>query len=247
MIKPLVLLGGTLVVIYVAFLALIFLLQRQLIYFPTHSSLETPLKPWVVEGQVLGYHRTVANPRTVWLMLHGNAGQASQRAYVLARMSPADALYVVEYPGYGLRSGAPSRISIDAAAVEAYDTLKLEFPNSSLGVIGESIGSGPASLLCTLPNAPDKIILIVPFDSLASVAAARFSFLPVRSMLRDDWDNIRSLRGYRGTVVIYAATNDTIIPVKHARNLASNLPTATLVEIDGGHNDWSESDLVRIY
>jgi pimeloyl-ACP methyl ester carboxylesterase len=220
--------------------------QRSLIYFPSHDESDTALRPWVVSDEIIGYRREVANPRTVWLMTHGNAGQASHRAYVLARMSPADSLYVLEYPGYGLRGGKPSRDSFDAAAAEAYGMLRKEFPNTPVGVIGESIGSGPASFLASARPAPDKIILVVPFDTFASVAAEHMPFLPVRAILKDKWDNISALRGYAGPIDIYGAADDRVVPCGHARRLAAALPNAKFTLIQGGHNDWSDSELVRI-
>jgi uncharacterized protein len=220
--------------------------QRKLIYFPTHDDSFTPLRPWSVAGEIVGYSRSVANPGTIWLMTHGNAGQASHREYVLPHISAADSLYVLEYPGYGLRGGNPTRDSIDAAAAEAYRILRKEFPNTPVGVVGESIGSGPASFLASARPAPDKIVLVVPFDTFASVAGEHMPFLPVRAMLKDKWDNISALRGYAGPVDIYGATDDRVVPCEHARRLAAALPNARFILIPGGHNDWSNSDLVRI-
>lgn len=181
-------------------------------------------------------------------MMHGNAGQAGDREYVLSRLSDQDSLYVLEYPGYGLREGSPSLKSMNQAAAEAYHILRLRNPgtNTPICVLGESIGSGPACSLAREIPAPNKIVLAVPFDTLASAASERFFFLPVRLMLRDPWDNVNSLKAYGGPVEIFGATDDTIIPVAHAKALAQSIPTAHFTLITGGHNGWSESDLVRI-
>lgn len=179
-------------------------------------------------------------------MTHGNGGQADGRAYVLPRMAHTDSLYVLEYPGYGLRAGQPSKETMNAAALSGYEALRKTFPDTPVGVIGESIGSGPASYLASLAHPPDKLVLIVPFDSLANVAFEHMPFLPVRLLLRDDWDNIAALKSYSVPVEIYGAIHDEIIGYDHARNLAAHLRTAKLIGIQGGHNDWSQSDQVRI-
>ena len=200
-----------------------------------------------MEGQhTIGYCREVTNAQAIWLMAHGNAGQAADRDYVLDHMSDRDSLYVLEYPGYGGREGAPSMTSINQAAAEAYHVLRSRNPNTPVCVLGESIGTGAACALAAEKPAPDKIVLLAPFDSLASVGAERFYFLPVRLLLRDTWDNIQSLKCYSGPVDIFAATRDEIIPVAHARALAKDLPRARFVEITGGHNDWSANDKVKI-
>jgi len=113
-------------------------------------------------------------------------------------------------------------------------------------VLGESIGSGPASYLGSVSAPPDKIILVVPFDTLANVASAHMPFLPVRLLLRDNWDNISALKTYTGPIEIYGAINDGIIDFKHAKNLAARLNTAKFIALEGGHNDWSASERVRI-
>ncbi len=95
---------------YVLICAAMFGLQRTLLYFPSHVTAEGRLEPWVDEGNVIGFRRQVDHPDTVWLMMHGNGGQASHRDYVLQRLSPADALYVLEYPGYGERSVSPVKM-----------------------------------------------------------------------------------------------------------------------------------------
>jgi hypothetical protein len=87
---------------------------------------------------------------------------------------------------------------------------------------------------------------VVPFDTLANVAAEHFPYLPVRLLLRHAWDNAESLRHYAGPIEIFGAKDDAIIPIKFARALAREIPHAQFTEITGGHNDWSESEQVKI-
>lgn len=215
------------------------LAHRKLLYFPSHDPAPTDLTPWRVDGQVLGFASELDEPESIWLMLHGNGGQASQRGYVRPRMNARDALYVMEYPGYGARSGRPSRDAFNAAAADALAELRRQFPAKKIGVIGESIGTGPASWLGSLSHPPDKIVLVVPFDRLERVAKAKFPYLPVGLIMRDKWDNAVALRDYAGELEIYGAVDDQIIPVEHARDLAESLPRAKFTVLPGGHNAWS--------
>ena len=233
-------------VLYVVVVVIVYFRQRSLLYFPSHSPRPTTLAPWSDGQATIGYCREAAHPRAIWLMMHGNAGQASSRDYVLPRLSEQDSLYVLEYPGYGARPGSPCLASINQAAGEAYRLLRSRNPNTPVCVLGESIGSGPACALAQEPVPPDKILLVVPFDALAKVAARHFPFLPVRLMLLDCWDNVASLKQYHGRVEIFGATEDTIIPVVHARALASQATGARFIAIGGGHNEWSADPRVRI-
>jgi len=244
--KPWARVGGILALIYFGFMALLFFRQRSLLYHPGHRPRDTTLQPWMDQGRTIGFCRAFPTPSTIWLMLHGNAGQAAGREYVLPRLNPQDSLYVLEYPGYGQREGHPSMASINLAAVEAYQVLRRNHPNKPICILGESLGSGPACVLSQETPPPDKITLVVPYDRLANVAASRFPIFPVRRMLWDAWDNIAALKHYRGPVDIFAAPEDEIIPFDCAKALAESVPTSKLVLIPGGHNDWSHQSQVQL-
>ncbi len=221
--------------------------QRKLLYFPSHLDLSDPeLTPWRHGNTTIGYAREVPSPKNVWLMLHGNGGQAAHRASALPHFSPNDAVYILEYPGYGLRSGKPSMKSINAAATTAYHLLLEKFPTTPVCVVGESLGSGPACFLASGSRPPDKLVLIVPYDELARVASAHYPFLPVRLLLHDNWNNLAALANYQGPLEIYAEKSDTVIPIAHAKTLAASRPQTVFHELTGGHNDWTGNPVVRI-
>lgn len=222
------------------------LLESVFLYFPSHEPDTSGLAEWRVDGQLVGYARPVGKPRSVWLILHGNGGQASQRRYIIDLLPADSSVYVLEYPGYGRRPGKPSMKAINAAAQAAYAELRARHSGLSVGVLGESLGTGPASFLCSLPSPPDRAVLMVPYDNLLSVAKKHVRWLPVGLLMRDKWDNVAALSAYKGPVTIYAAKNDTIIPVVHAQNLAKSVPHARYVELDCGHGDWSAQPQVRI-
>jgi pimeloyl-ACP methyl ester carboxylesterase len=219
---------------------------RMLLFFPSHRSDTAGFAPWVKDGEIIGYARKVASPANVWLMLHGNAGQAADRAYALSSFSADDSVFILEYPGYGARTGTPSAEAFNRAAREAYLLLRQTHPTRPVCVAAESIGTGPACTLATLSQPPDKFVLIVPFDQLSSVARDHFPSFLVGLLLKDNWDNVSALSTYKGPVAIFGAEADTIIPVTHAKALAAAVPTAKLSIIPSGHNDWSQSGRVRI-
>jgi uncharacterized protein len=221
-------------------------IERTLLFYPSHDNPDGALDKWVINGEVIGFSRMVASPKNVWLVFHGNAGQAADRSYMLDHFAPDDAAFIMEYPGYGKRAGVPSKRSFNAAAEEAYMDLRKRFPTTPICVASESIGSGPACYLATLEKPPDKLVLIVPFDSLGSVAREHFARPIVWALLQQNWDNITALKNYKGRVDIFAARADTIIPPRHAQALADSIPTSTFTLIDGGHNDWSDDPRVKI-
>lgn len=236
---------------YLLIVLLVAIFQRKLIYLPSHAPEDTAashstLKPWKTAGRTIGWSREVLHPAEVWLMFHGNAGQAADRDYVLPSLPDDVSLYVMEYPGYGARVGTPSMASINEAAAAAYELLRKQAGGLPVSVLGESLGSGPASWLATRSNAPDRIVLMVPYDALSNVAQAQFPWLPASLLLLDRWNNVESLRGFRGRVDIFVAQEDEVIPTELGRRLAKSVPGAQLHEIPGGHNDWSVGEKVRL-
>jgi pimeloyl-ACP methyl ester carboxylesterase len=84
-------------------------------------------------------------------------------------------------------------------------------------------------------------VLITPWDTLASIARAKFPFLPVQRILTDRYDNIGNLCSFKGRIAVVGAERDEVIPLAHARNLYDSLPgTARRMWTmrGAGHNDW---------
>lgn len=221
-------------------------IQQKLLFHPTHEQPDSGLPEWKQDERVIGFARTVPAPRNVWLLLHGNGGQAVYRGYALPSFSPEDSVYILEYPGYGQRPGRPSLKSMNDAAREAYDLLRASFPSIPVCVVGESIGTGPACTLATAPHPPDKIVLVVPFAVLRDVAGDHVPFLPSSLLVGRSWNNIEALKAYEGPLEIFAAKRDTVIPIRHAKALAASRPKTAFHEFDGGHNDWPYADRVSV-
>jgi pimeloyl-ACP methyl ester carboxylesterase len=221
-------------------------IQRKLLYFPSHRTDNNGLAPWIRDGEIIGYSRIVESPKNVWLMIHGNGGQASGRAYALPCFSPDDSVFILEYPGYGMRRGVPSKKALNQAAQEAYLLLRETYPKTPVCIVAESLGSGPACTLAILTPPPGKFVLIVPFEKLSLVAKDHFPSIIVRLLLRDNWDNVEALSHYKGPIDIFGAEADMVIPVVHAKALAAAFPLAKFTLIPSGHNEWSESGCVSI-
>jgi uncharacterized protein len=166
-------------------------------------------------------------------------GHRADYAPLLRGAAPdrAVAIYLLEYPGYGARSGRPSQEAFLAAAAGALGQIPADLP---VLLLGESIGTGVAS--ATAAAHPDRVaglLLLTPFDSLAGVARHHYPFLPVGWLLRDPYPSKEWLRKYRGPVALVLAARDTIVPAASGRRLhdACAGPKKLLVVDSADHHD----------
>lgn len=243
------------ILVWLGLLAFLALSQQSMIYFPSNhdpASLERAasrqgFEPWKSsQGEVIGYRSLPSpadtRPPVAILLCHGNAGYAMHRAdyaSLLRAAAPEHAvsLYLLEYPGYGARTGRPSQESFLSAASEAVTSIPEQVP---VIVLGESIGTGVAA--ATAAAHPDRIqglLLLTPFDSLANVAQHHYPILPVRWILRDQYPSGEWLKNYRGPVAIILAANDSIVPAKFGQKLYDNHqgPKKLLIAGQSDHND----------
>lgn len=250
----------TLLLIFLLALCVIYF-QDLLIFIPNHSSprLKYPTPAgydlWMVQNEPYGIKKEPELGHNIWFMCHGNGGKAEMRIEALDKHLPAgDGLYILEYPGYGQRLGKPSISSINVAASDAYKELlakKSKYRGMKIGIIGESLGTGPAAYVTHTFGNPDHLILIAPYDSIAAVASSQFlipSFL-ARFLVAHNWDNIDTLKKYNGKITIYYAKNDEVIAPEHAFKLYLSLKFANdaqFIATDFGHNDVYDSPVFKL-
>ena len=247
---------------YAGLTALLFVFQRQYIYYPDRAPREQlearagrdGLAPWRAEGErLIGWWTPAADARV--LVFHGNAGSAVDRSYFVWAFNARPAgrswqVCILEYPGYGAREGAPGERTMVAAGLEALDALLAESERPVI-LLGESLGSGVAAQVAAArPDRVAGLLLLTPFSTLADAAAVHYPYLPVRWMLRDRFDSVAALRGYAGPVAVVVAEHDRVVPARLGRRLVASYdgPTRLFEQAGRDHNtleldpgaDWWE-------
>jgi pimeloyl-ACP methyl ester carboxylesterase len=244
-----------LVALAAGLVALLWLAQRRMLYFPERqeraaaerAAAALGLEPWAPGGAVAGWRARTPGARGTLLVFHGNAGTALDRSYfvgALARASPALPLDVVlvEYPGYGARSGEPTQESILAAAREAIAAARAEGRGPVL-LAGESLGSAVAAIAAAeRPAEVAGLVLVTPLASVPAVGRRHYPFLPA-AFFRDPWRADLALPRYGGPVAFLVAAADevTFADLGEALHAAYPGPKRLWVERFAGHNslDWS--------
>lgn len=237
-------------VAYVALTAVVFFLQRRLLYLPDMtrpsqvSVQAVGLQFWHVSGKdyrgFIGTRPRDASKGTV-LIFHGNAGTAIDRSYYARALEPLGyRVILVEYPGYGGRPGNPSEKTLTLDARQSVELAHKEF-GAPIFLWGESLGSGVVTSVAsnsTLPVA--SVILLTPWDSLPRLAQSIYWYLPARWLVRDKFDNVTNLQSFNGRIAILLADRDDVIPTDHGLRLYESIPgNKKLWRFrNAGHNDW---------
>ncbi len=144
-------------------------------------------------------------------------------------------LLLVEYPGYGRSTGTPSQQSITNTFVAAYDALvsRKDVDPSRVVLFGRSVGGGAVcSLAMQRPSA--ALVLMSIFTSIQSMAS---KFLAPKFLVRDPFNNLEVIKGYKGPVLVIHGRYDSIIPYDHAIHLHRAAKKSRLITYESGHND----------
>jgi uncharacterized protein len=150
---------------------------------------------------------------------------------------PDRALYLVNYRGYGGSTGSPSERALISDARTIYDWVAAR--HSRIAVMGRSLGTGVATALATL-RPVERVVLVTPYDSIVSIAAERYSWFPVRWLIKDPYDSAGRMGKVRAPVLVLIAGQDESIPRAHSDALVAAIPggMGRVVVIPGAtHND----------
>ena len=228
------------------FLALVYVFQDRLLYFPQRATVEEVtgpgLRPWPSAQDFRGLAAEPAGAvRGTAIVFHGNAGHAGHRSFYADALTPLGWRGILaEYPGYGPRAGKPGERSLVDDATETVALAHHQYGEPLL-LVGESLGAAVAAAAGQRQQERTAgLLLITPWDRLAQVASHHYPWLPVKWLLRDQYDTATRLAGFDRPVVVAVAGQDSIVPARFGAALHAALRGPKhLLRIDGaGHNDW---------
>lgn len=251
---------ATVLVIYLAIMALMWAKQRSLMYYPDAHMLPpasyglheySAATLTTRDGLTLTFwqHLPQQGNAPVILYFHGNGGHLGYRAELLRAWADAGyGVLALSYRGYGGNPGAPTLHGLyaDAHALLAYAQETLQLPPQQLIYYGESLGSGVASELAALV-APRMLVLASPYTSIADRAGELYPWLPVRLLLKDNFAPMAYIHRVHAPVLIIHGDRDTIVPLAHGKRLfdAANEPKRLAALPGIGHNDMPVETIVR--
>ena len=222
---------------YVAAVGLMYWQQRKLIYLP-NSELRRPadfdlrlvddIRLSTPDGEhLVAWWAKAAPGRPTILYFHGNAGHLSQRAPRIAYFQQSGlGVLILAYRSFSGSTGQPSESANVADALLAYDHLRANgVAPADIVLFGESLGTGVAVQIATLRPAIG-LVLDSPFTSLAEAAAGHFSWLPVRELICDRYDNLGRIGRIHIPLLVLHGEADITVPVAMGQEIfaAANEP-----------------------
>ena len=233
---------STAALIYLVLCAALLVFQRSLLYFPQSSSLgsrDTTISLPATDAKVVASVRPRVGPDAV-IYFGGNGEDVTRSVPGLMEAFPHHALYLLHYRGYGGSAGTPSEAAIVADALALFDEARRE--HRDVVVVGRSLGSGVAVRVASLRPVA-RVVLVTPYDSIQEIAAAHYSFFPVRWLLRDKFESWKYAPAVTAPTLLLAAEHDEVIPRASTELLLTRFkPGVASLKVVGstGHNSISE-------
>lgn len=234
--------------VYVALLALLFFMQRSLLYRPDSSDMEAAraampgierLALKTADGETLvAWLNAPRDGQPFFIYLHGNAANlAARNTRLMGLARQGWGFLAVSWRGYGGSTGAPTEPGLIADGEAAYaKALALGVPPERIFLFGESLGTGVAVALAARHRVAG-VVLEAPFSSAADVARSIYWFAPVGMLMRDQFLSDSLVKNVRAPMFIMHGDADRVVPILFGEKLfaAANEPKEFFRVPGAGH------------
>lgn len=226
-----------LIAIYLAVLLYIYTMQRAMI-FPSHFSREKPYelpshlayKVTNPDGITLEGFWQKNGSKSLIIWFEGNSDNVNWVASRLEFFKDYD-IAGLNYQGYGASGGTPSQDAIFADALHIYDTLSPNY--TKIILIGRSLGTGVATFVSS-KRAVDGVVLITPYDSIAQIASEKYSFLPVKLLIKHPFESTKYASKSSAKFAVLEVLNDTVTPNSGTKRLIRHIKNLQYIEVLDG-------------
>ena len=247
---------------YGGVVALVYLAQRTLLYFPDRS--RTPpaeagfpqaeeITIQTGDGEKLvAWYVKPADGKSIVIYVHGNGGALVNRVRRFRGIvADGDGLFAISYRGYGGSTGSPSEKGLLADAEAGYAFAAARFPAKRIAVFGESLGTGVAIWLAS-EKPVARVLLQAPYTSVLDLGAAAYWFLPVRWLAKDTYRSDEWVARVSAPVLVLHGARDRVVPIEYGERLFELIraPKKFVRFPEGGHvnlDDFGALDIIRAF
>lgn len=237
--------------VYAAVVGLMYVYQRDLMYFPDQIRRVPPSHYAMLAGvqevelktadglRVYAWYWPPPEGRPTMLLFHGNGGSLRSQRYRLKYFKEAGmGVLMPAYRGYAGSDGTPSEEGLYTDARTALDWLNAQgIADTRIVIYGESLGTGIATKVAAEREFA-AVVLESPYTSTVDVAADRFWFVPVSMLMKDRFESLARIAQVHEPLLIMHGEADEVIPQSFGRRLfdAANEPKEGYWPKMAGHN-----------
>jgi pimeloyl-ACP methyl ester carboxylesterase len=199
-------------------------------------------------------HRKNEEIKVAGIIFHGNGETVETRNYLAFFEKVGIKAFTFDYRGTGLSSGWPSEkgLYLDAEGVYKAVIERTKLSADKIIILGNSIGSGPASYLASKIQ-PKGLILISAYTDIRSLVKEKIFYRFFAYITRYYLPTSEYLKQLKTSFVILVhGKRDRIIPFHHMEdnknNIPANIKVCEIVAENYGHNDLYdhiEADMVK--
>ena len=239
------------VAVYVLCLVLLFVFQRSLLYYPSHtyvtlheaqankSLIEFPVRTADGIDLKAWYAPATTKPYT-FVFFHGNGDSLYGDSEVGDPYIAAGyGFLIAEYRGYSGFAGKPTEAGLytDGRAY-IYGLMAQGVKNEDIVLFGHSLGTGVAVQMAEEFHV-GGLILLAPYLSVPKMAQVDYPIFPGEYIGLDRFDNFKKMKDVAVPVLIVNGTMDAVIPPSQGKQLyeLANEPRQFYSLPGHGHND----------
>lgn len=247
---------------YGGLLALMFVFQRALQYFPDPTRV-APAQAGLPQAEEVTFSSSDGEKLIAWyapprsgkpfvIYFQGNAeGLAARAGRFTWLTADGTGLLALAYRGYGGSTGRPSEDGLIRDAVAAYDFARERYPAERIVLFGESLGTAVAVALAA-GHEIGALILDAPFSSAADVGAAAYPFAPVRWLMKDKFHSDERIARVSAPLLVLHGEDDRIVPIRFGEKLfaLAREPKRFVRFPQGGHvnlDDYGAAKVVKAF
>ena len=240
------------VVGYGSLLALMYVFQRRLMYFPDAARV-APLQAGLPRAEevtlessdgekLIAWHVPPHGDKPLVLYFQGNAeGLPARVGRFTWLTADGTGLLALNYRGYGGSTGTPTEQGLIRDAEAAYAFARARTPAKRIVLFGESLGTGVAVALAS-DHDIGALILDAPFTSAADVGAAVYPFVPVRWAMKDTFRSDERIGRVTAPLLVLHGEMDRVVPIRFGEALftLAHEPKRLVRFPQGGHVDLDD-------
>lgn len=225
-------------------LVAVVLMKNRFIFFPSPGTEELPTgvaQHWFTTSDGVKLHALflkAPGPAPLLLWSHGNAGNISQRAFLLPMMAVHGlSVLAYDYRGYGLSAGSPSEDGVALDALAAYALARsLGYPDTQIILFGESLG-GAVSIQLATQHPCAGLVLSSTFTRIRDVGWHHYG--PLALVMGNAFNSAARLPSIHVPLIMFHGDADELIPHSIGEQLfaTANPPKQFLTIAGGTHDD----------